>query len=239
MPMRGRYDDSERLPWLETVEEAYEEPRQGRVFVTVFLALLVLGAAGGVYYWLKHRASRDGNGALIAAPAEPYKVRPDTPGGMRVDGEGDIVFRTSQGGPSEAGINVGALPEAPVEGQKPRQAPTNGPKASSSATIALPAPTIVKPTPTPKVAAASSAGEGAGALVQLGAFPSEGAANIAWTRMSKRFAYLAQLGKLVVPFATPEGKTVYRLRVNAGSNGQAREICGKLKVAGENCFVAS
>jgi hypothetical protein len=239
MPMRGRYDDSERLPWLETVEEAYEEPRQGRVFVTVFLALLVLGAAGGVYYWLRHQASRDGNGALIAAPAEPYKVRPDTPGGMRVDGEGDIVFRTSQGGPSEAGINVGALPEAPVEGQKPRQAPTNGPKASSSATIALPAPTIVKPTLTPKVAAASAAGEGAGALVQLGAFPSEGAANIAWTRMSKRFAYLAPLGKLVVPFATPEGKTVYRLRVNAGSNGQAREICGKLKVAGENCFVAS
>lgn len=157
---------------------------------------------------------------------------------MRVDGEGDIVFRTSQGGPSEAGINVGALPEAPVEGQKPRATPSTGPKASSSATIALPAPTIVKPTPTPKVAA-SSAGEGAGALVQLGAFPSEGAANIAWTRMSKRFAYLAPLGKLVVPFATEDGKTVYRLRVNAGSNGQAREICGKLKVAGENCFVAS
>ncbi|WP_313538255.1 SPOR domain-containing protein [Sphingomonas sp.] len=237
--MPGRFDDNERLPWLETVEEAYEEPRQGRVFVTVFLALLVLGAAGGVYYWLKHQASRDGNGALIAAPAEPYKVRPDTPGGMRVDGEGDIVFRTSQGGPSEAGINVGALPEAPVEGQKPRQAPANGPKASSSATIALPAPTIVKPTPNRRIAAASSAGEGAGALVQLGAFPSEGAANAAWTRMSKRFAYLAPLGKLVVPFAIPEGKTVYRLRVNAGSNGQAREICGKLKVAGENCFVAS
>jgi hypothetical protein len=57
--------------------------------------------------------------------------------------------------------------------------------------------------------------------------------------MSKRFAYLAPLGKLVVPFATEDGKTVYRLRVNAGSNGQAREICGKLKVAGENCFVAS
>lgn len=67
--MPGRYDDSERLPWLETVEEAYEEPRQGRVFVTIFLALLVLGAAGGVYYWLRHQASRDGNGALIAAPA--------------------------------------------------------------------------------------------------------------------------------------------------------------------------
>lgn len=236
--MPARYDDSERLPWLETVEEMYEEPRQGRAFVYVFAALLVLGAAGGVYYWLRHQAARDGNGALIAAPAEPYKVRPDQPGGMRVDGEGDIVFRTSQGGPSQAGINVGALPEAPVEGQKRQKNPANMPKASSSATIALPAPTLVKPSPTPR-AVPTSHGEGGGALVQLGAFPSEGAANIAWTRMSKRFGYLAPLGKLVVPFATEDGKTVYRLRVNAGSNGQAREICGKLKVAGENCFVAS
>lgn len=236
--MAGRYDDSERLPWLETVEEVYEEPRQGRMFVYVFAALLVLGAAGGVYYWLRHQAGRDGNGALIAAPAEPYKVRPDQPGGMRVDGEGDIVFRTSQGGPSEAGINVGALPEAPVEGQKSQKNPANGPKASSSATIALPAPTLIRVTPTPKPVTSGS-GEGSGALVQLGAFPSEGAANAAWTRMSKRFAYLAPLGKLVIPFATEDGKTVYRLRVNAGSNGQAREVCGKLKVAGENCFVAS
>ncbi len=237
--MPARYDDSERLPWLETVEEAYEEPRQGRVFVYVFAALLVLGVAGGLYTWLRHQAARDGDGALIAAPAGPYKVRPDQPGGMRVDGEGDIVFRTSQGGPSEAGINVGALPEAPVEGQKPQKNPANGPKASSSATIALPAPTLIRSTPTPRAAAPSGAGEGSGALVQLGAFPSEGVANAAWTRMSKRFAYLAPLGKLVVPFATEDGKTVYRLRVNAGSNGQAREICGKLKVAGENCFVAS
>ncbi|WP_294330497.1 SPOR domain-containing protein [uncultured Sphingomonas sp.] len=236
--MVGRYDDSERLPWLETVEAVYEEPRQGRVFVYVFAALLVLGAAGGLYYWLRHQAGRDGNGALIAAPAEPYKVRPDQPGGMRVDGEGDIVFRTSQGGPSEAGINVGALPEAPVEGQKPQKSPANAPKASSSATIALPAPTLVRATPTPKPALAGG-GEGSGALVQLGAFPSESAANGAWTRMSKRFAYLAPLGKLVIPFATEDGKTVYRLRVNAGSNGQAREICGKLKVAGENCFIAN
>ncbi|CAN5718467.1 hypothetical protein BH11PSE6_BH11PSE6_23330 [soil metagenome] len=34
------------------------------------------------------------------------------------------------------------------------------------------------------------------------------------------------------------GNTVYRLRVNAGSANQASELCGKLKVAGEACFVA-
>jgi hypothetical protein len=35
------------------------------------------------------------------------------------------------------------------------------------------------------------------------------------------------------------GRTVQRLRVNTGSNAQAREVCGKLKVAGEACFVVA
>lgn len=235
--MPARYDDGERLPWLETVEEVYEEPRQGRMFVYVFAALLVLGAAGGLFLWLRHQAARDGDGALIAAPAEPYKVRPNEPGGARMEGEGDSVYRTSRGGQDDSGINIGALPEAPVEGRKTHAAGNAAAGAAPSATLALPPPSAAAPTPAAHPA--SARGEETGSLVQLGAFPSEGAANAAWTRMSKRFVYLAPLGKLVAPFATPDGKTVYRLRVNAGSNDQAREICGKLKVAGENCFVAS
>lgn len=238
--MSGRYEDSERLPWLETVEEAYEEPRRGRVVLFVMLVLLVAGAAGALLYWQRHQSARDGNGALIAAPPGPYKIRPNDPGGVRIAGEGDIVFRTSQGTTPEAGINVAALPEAPVEGKKHSGDAAASARASKSATIALPPPSPVRPTAQRATPTASArANEGAGALVQLGAFPSEGAANAAWTRMSKRFAYLAPLGKLVVPFVTEDGKTVYRLRVNAGGNGQARDLCGKLKVAGENCFVAS
>ncbi|WP_447411482.1 SPOR domain-containing protein [Clostridium perfringens] len=34
------------------------------------------------------------------------------------------------------------------------------------------------------------------------------------------------------------GRTLYRLRVNAGSANQAADICGRLRVAGESCFVA-
>ncbi|PVX30749.1 SPOR domain-containing protein [Sphingomonas pokkalii] len=238
--MAGRYDDSERLPWLETVEEAYQEPRRGRAVLFLLLALLVAGGAGAFFYWQRHQSSRDGNGALIAAPPGPYKVRPDDPGGVRIAGEGDIVFQTSQGTTPQAGINVAALPETPVEGTKHSAGTASSANASKSATIALPPPSPARPTTQRSAAAAPArAGEGAGELVQLGAFPSEGAANIAWTRMSKRFTYLAPLGKLIVPFVTEDGKTVYRLRVNAGGNGQARDLCGKLKVAGENCFVAS
>src|SRR3546814_17182363 len=73
-------------------------------------------------------------------------------------------------------------------------------------------------------------------LVQLGSFPTEGQAKTAWTRVSKRFAYLAPLGQSIEK-ATVNGNTVYRLRVNAGSADQAKSVCGKLKVAGEACFI--
>ncbi|WP_447341537.1 SPOR domain-containing protein, partial [Mycobacterium tuberculosis] len=63
-------------------------------------------------------------------------------------------------------------------------------------------------------------------------------ANAAWTTFSKRFSYLAPLGKSVQSVATG-GRTLYRLRVNAGSANQAADICGRLRVAGESCFVAS
>ena len=61
---------------------------------------------------------------------------------------------------------------------------------------------------------------------------------MAWGQASKRFTYLAPLGKSVQK-AEVNGRTVYRLRVNAGSAGAATELCGKLKVAGEACFVAN
>jgi hypothetical protein len=75
------------------------------------------------------------------------------------------------------------------------------------------------------------------AVIQLGSFPAEAAANGAWARLSKRFNYIAPLGHSVEK-ADVNGKTVFRLRVNAGSNGQAKELCGRLKAAGEACFLA-
>jgi hypothetical protein len=44
--------------------------------------------------------------------------------------------------------------------------------------------------------------------------------------------------KVVQPVAR-EGKTLYRLRVNAGSAAAAADLCGRLRVAGEDCFLAS
>ena len=54
--------------------------------------------------------------------------------------------------------------------------------------------------------------------------------------MAKRFAYLADLNQAIMK-AEVNGHTYYRLRVTAASAAQAKDVCARLKVAGENCLV--
>lgn len=243
MNMRGGeagFGDDDRLPWLETVEEDYREGVPfGRIFLLVILLLAVLGAGAFGYYWYQKQRSLVGNGELIAAPEGDYKVKPDEPGGMKVEGEGDTVFATSQGNAGNSTIDTNALPEAPVEGKKIADK-TPSLSGEKDAKVAIPSGSSAasQPKRMPALAPAASSSAGSGALIQLGAFPDEGGANAAWARLSKRFSYLAPLGKSVER-GEKDGKAVFRLRVNAGSNSQAKELCGKLKVAGENCYVAN
>jgi len=231
--------DSDRLPWLETAGDEYDDgPALGRVVGMVLIGLVALAAVLGGIYWFKHRAAAPGNGDLIAAPAGDYKVEPDDPGGMKVAGEGDAAVAASGGAAGGNGsIAVASLPEAPVTGTKAAPAAKGGPGSSTAtATVSGPGGKLTAPPPGRPVTVAN--GGGGGALVQLGAFPSEAAANSAWGQASKRFGYLANLGKSIEK-AEVNGRTFYRLKVNAGSAGAAQELCGKLKVAGESCMVTS
>jgi hypothetical protein len=233
--------DEDRLPWLETVEEDYDHgPSIARIIGIIVVGLAVIAAAIFGYHQYKQNRGADGNGALIEAQEGDYKVKPDDPGGLKVKGEGDAAIATSDGaGGSNGVINLNASPEAPVEGIKASAAskPVPVPTAGAVKTVAaVPASGgKLKAAPTgPAIAIAS--GTSGGSLVQLGSFASEAEANGVWTRSSKRFTYLAPLGKSVQK-AEVNGRTVYRLRVNAGSAGQANALCGKLKVAGEACFI--
>jgi cell division septation protein DedD len=133
---------------------------------------------------------------------------------------------------------MGALPETPVEGTR-AAVPGSTAAGTKNARLAIPGPTIVGPNASAAGAKSAAPRPGSGSLIQLGAFPNEAGANVTWARLSKRFAYLAPLGKSVERGEAANGNTVWRLRVNAGSNPQARELCGRLKVAGENCFIAN
>jgi hypothetical protein len=240
MATSGDYEvrDEDRLPWLETVEEDYYEgPSILRVLLLVALGLAVIAAAIFGFYWYKQHQRTDGHGALIAAQEGDYKVKPDDPGGMKVEGEGDSAIATSDGaGSGNSSIDLNATPEAPVAGTKVAQAKSATGGASKTVTAIPASGGRLKPAAA-AIVPVVGAGASGGALVQLGSFPGEGAANTAWTQAAKRFTYLAPLGRSVQK-AEVNGRTVYRLRVNAGSAGQATELCGKLKVAGEDCFVA-
>jgi hypothetical protein len=234
----GQGYDEDRLPWLETAEEDYPQDHSvARFMLLAVLALAVIGTAALGYFWYQRTQNPiNGNGELIKAPVGDYKVKPDDPGGMKAEGEGDTVFATSQGAESNSSINVGAIAETPVEGKRATVPGSNVP-GTKNAKLAIPGPTIVGPN-APAAGVQQTARPGSGSLLQLGAFPNEAGANTAWARLSKRFTYLAPLGKSVER-GDSNGRTVWRLRVNAGSNPQARELCGRLKVAGESCFVAN
>lgn len=233
--------DEDRLPWLEAVEDVDDETGVSPLKLVggVLAALVALGVVIGGVWWVKERnRGTEGDGSLIAAEQGDYKVKPDQPGGMKVEGEGDTAFATSEGAEATGQIDTDALPEAPVKGSRAAAADA-APPSGKAATVAvadggkLPAP----------VAASASAprpvGTGAGgSLIQLGAYNSEAIASEAWTRMSKRFAFLAPLNKSIIPVKVGDN-TLYRLRADAGSSGQAASLCGKLKVAGENCLIAA
>lgn len=231
------YGDEDRLPWLETVEEDYSEgPSVWRILLLVVLGLAVLGAIGFGYWWYDRQQGQAGNGELIEAAETDYKVKPDEPGGMKIEGEGGTAFATGEGTAANVSVNAGVQPEAPVEGKAaavPKAAPTTAaPKASvavpvSGGQLKAQAPVV------PRVAPVSG-----GALIQLGAFPDAGGADAAWATLSRKHKVLAPLGKSVVQ-GESNGRTVFRLRVNAGSNGQAKDICEKIQAAGDNCYVAN
>lgn len=233
--------DEDRLPWLEAVDDDgdAETISTGKLIGFAVAAIVALGVVIAGVSLLRSQPGPTGDGKLIAAQEGDYKVRPDAPGGMKVEGQGDSSFAASEGAEANGKIDTNAASETPVKGAKavlPKPGFSGAP-AKPVATAAVPASggkLVAAPPakPLPNVAMTAPSGS----LVQLGSFGSEAKANEAWTTLAKRFGYLSALPKSVVT-AQVNGNQVYRLRANAG--GQASTICGKLKVAGENCMIVN
>jgi hypothetical protein len=211
-----RAEDEDRLPWLEAVDDEDEGdgPSPFKLIVAVLIGLAAIGGIVGAFFWISQRnAPQTADAELVKAPEGDYKVRPDDPGGMTVEGEGDTAFQASAGADPKGQINTGGVTETPVSKNAP---PQPQPKVEPKATAPAPA------APTP------AAG---GATIQLGAFSSQAGATSAWKAMSGRFGYLAPLSHSIVPVSSG-GKTLYRLRANGPA---AADVCGRLRVAGESC----
>lgn len=238
-------DDEDRLPWLEPVEEEYEEAGTGagRLMLWIGAAVLVIGLIIGGFLWMRSNdKAASGDGALIKAPDSYYKERPadEAP----ATGDDEIVYSASKGNEVESMIDTSGTAETPVNIERPPvavAAVTPPPPAAKPVPAAAktPIPTVippkvaVKPAP-PKVApVAEPAPVSGGSTVQIGAFSSEAKAKAAWKTLSGRFSFLSGLTESVVPVQSGD-KTLYRLRA---SGGDAGKICGRLRTAGESCSV--
>ncbi|SDC72515.1 Sporulation related domain-containing protein [Sphingomonas sp. YR710] len=258
---RDRLDgaDDDRLPWLEPVEEEIDEEGSGtgRIVAMIVGGLLIIVMLVGGYLWLHGRSqmAASGDGSVIKAPDAYYKERPASPGGMDVGSGDEIVYSASKGNEVQSVIDVNGAAETPVNVD--RKAPAPVPAASAPPAAILPphaapaaapatdvavstkvAPPVAKPAP-PKPKPVTVAPEpvavppSGGSTVQLGAFSTEAKANAAWKTLSARFSFLQGLSQSVAPVKSGD-KTLYRLRAGGGS---ARDVCAKLRTAGESCTV--
>ena len=238
-------ENEDRLPWLEAADGFEEdgEVSPARLLVMVLGGLLLIGAVLGGLWWIQNGGAR-GKGELIAAQEGDYKVAPKTDGAKTFEGEGDASFSASEGAEPAGKVDPTRMPEEPAVTPQEREAATKKAAADKVATQKAAAAKAAEVDKAKPAAAPVKAGDAASkavpssgsAMIQLGAFSSEAAAAKAWTNLSKRFAYLAELNKSVSPAKVGDG-TVYRLRVSAGTAANAANLCGKLRVAGENCVV--
>jgi SPOR domain len=226
--------DEDRLPWLEAVEEDDDIDRvpTGKLVGFVAAALLALGIVVGGVWWLQsQKQGPEGDGTLIAAQEGDYKVKPEVPGGMKVEGQGDSAFAASEGAEANGKIDSNAQPETPVAkaGLGEPAAPAKPLAAGKAAvTAAVPASGgTLRAAPPAAIAAGAP-----GTVIQLGAYASEAIANDAWKRLAAGNAGLAKLPKLVVA-ANVNGKTYYRLRANAGTAANATATCDQVG----NCII--
>lgn len=239
-------ESEDRLPWLEAADGVEDdgEVSPARLLVMVLGGLLLIGAVLGGLWWVQNGGAR-GKGELIAAQDGNYKVAPKNDGAKSFEGEGDASFSASEGAEPAGKVDPTRMPEEPaVTPQEREAAKAAADKAAAAKAKPAPMPAKAEPKTTsasakapaaaPKAAPAAAAA--ASAVIQLGAFSNDAAAAKAWTNLSKRFAYLADLNKSVSPAKVGDG-TVYRLRVSAGTAANAASLCGKLRVAGENCVV--
>ena len=126
-------DGDERLPWLEADEDFDEnEVDTGRVIAFVLVGLLFLGLIiGGL--WLYFRESTDSaiiaDGSTIEAPDEPYKTRPQNPGGAEALGTGDTSFAVAEGQSLEGRVAVSQPPSPSIDRE---QTGTDGPEESAA-----------------------------------------------------------------------------------------------------------
>jgi len=135
---------SSRDPLRAIYEHEQRRPRRSRFF-TAAVTLLVFGAFALVVYYayqLGLRAGAQGPAPLIKAEQQPYKVKPEEPGGMDVPNQDKLIYKEVK--PAGAGPSAqpaerlmpppeSPLPKPAAEEPQPQQAQAAEPPAAQAA----------------------------------------------------------------------------------------------------------
>lgn len=225
----------ERLPWLESDADG-EEPATydtGRLVGLGLIMLVALVVLVGAVWLVANRGIGAGpapDGSLIAAPATPYKERPDSPGGKTFAGTGDTSYAVGEGREVEG--RLATTPPSPLAVTVPPATPS--PKATPAPKISPAAATSAAPTPT--ATAKPDAGLPAGTAVQIGAYSSRADAEAGWRRLSSQTEALAGVSYRIIAGRADIG-TVHRLQAVGGDKAGARDLCERLRAVGIACQV--
>ncbi|SFF74654.1 Sporulation related domain-containing protein [Novosphingobium sp. CF614] len=214
-------DDDTRLPWLEGDEDEYEDQGGsgvGQGMLLVLLGLVAIGViVGGLFWAMRGKPDEQlvADGGVVTAPKEPYKTRPQNPGGEVVAGTGDTSFAVAEGQSRPPQI------DGKDEAVKP----------GFDGVITRPDPKV-SASPVSSATPVSSGGVG----VQVGAYTSKEAAEAGWNALKTQYSALSGVSHRVVQGQADIG-TVYRLQAVAGDLAAARTLCGGMKGAGLSCQV--
>lgn len=221
---------------------AYRVPRGGMDPATKRLALIAAGLGGALFVVLGAWSTLGGHSSavvpVISAPAEPMRVKPANPGGLKV--ANDLIL----GGGLGDGDNdkLAPAPEAPdplaLKAPPVLKPPPIATQAAAQPVTPRPAPVPVKPVAAAAHPAPAAASPAHGALVQLAALPTRGQAEAEWRLLAHRDAHLLDGRAPSFSEGTVNGRSWWRVRTGGfADEAQARGFCDKLRASGGACSV--
>lgn len=202
---------------------------------------------------------------VVTADPRPIRVKPENPGGMKIDGAENDVFsagadtagsklappsetpdrkamRAAADSPPSPALAAPApspavvAPAPPVVLAAPAPAPLVPPPVIRPAAVAPPRPA---PLPKPPVAAQTHPpASGHQPMVQLAALTSEEAARTEWQILSKRMPDLLNGRQPNLARVERDGHPIWRLRTTGFTDdAQARLFCDRVRAKGAACSV--
>lgn len=227
-------------PSYDLQDEEIEDAR-ARLPLLIVIAILVLASFAGVV-WLAYNQGLErglvNTPAVIEAPATAIRTLPPEDSSA-VPYTGLKIYSDPIPPDQEAETSTLALepPSAPLPPQpEPLSAPVETAETQPTAVIAQ-----ATPPPVPEPAPAPAETISGGALLQVGAYPSEVLALEAWENFQTQFSTLAAgLTPDIQRADLGESGVWYRVRIGPyADEAAASAACESITASGGSCFVAA